>query len=265
MTKKDIWDLITGIKLSFISIVEKNYSTVNDKSSGSILDPQMVKLKKNALESVNSLCSSIAYKLDLVSHRLQAIKTFDWSILHNFDYHKSQSQEAKVKQNLYEGKLIISCAEKEIMEDYIFSEISAFFSNISGIIDNISIILRECYRLDVSELALFKNVYAKLEKGKLKDFLHKYVVSDYNFGGMRIVRKACEHRDLTQIFPYSKHAGLGSRYLDLGKPFVNCEGIKFDNSEDSKIDAYCDSLFNKVCEFLRGLANVLSELASIKE
>lgn len=39
MTKKDIWDLITGIRLSFISIVGENYSTVNDKSSGSILDP----------------------------------------------------------------------------------------------------------------------------------------------------------------------------------------------------------------------------------
>lgn len=238
-------------------VIDEKYAS-SSESQESIRGVEREELKKEAVSSVKDLCSSVINKIELLNYKLLAIKSFDWDKLHNFKYHQNPTiHNNRVAQELRDGTFVILCSDKEIMEQFIFTEITSFFSNVSGIIDNVALLIRYSFRLDIkNNMILLNDVYERLSDGSLKDFLKNYTKDKYNFWGMRDIRTACEHKVLTSVFLYSEKAGLGTK--DLGVPYINNDIRKPDLPEENRVDIYCGFLYEKICDFLKGLMVALS-------
>ena len=105
----EIRQIVLDIKNYLFSITEKTHIAIVPEK-GSIIDSQREKLKEDAIKSIDSLCDSIIYKMELSSHKLATIKTFDWEIYHNFDYYSEIAKakdggDEKVIQKLHDGAL----------------------------------------------------------------------------------------------------------------------------------------------------------------
>ena len=258
-SKSDLYRIVNEITLSLNHIIEKKYATLQG-SQGSIRDAEREELKKEAIKSVKDLSSSVNNKIELLTCKLMTITSFNWDILHNFKYHQDPSKNNNmVAQSLLDGAFVVLCSEQDTMKHFIFTEIAAFFSNISGIIDNVALLIKYSFRLDFKkDDILLNDVYDLLDDCSVKDFLINYTKEKYNFWGMRTVRKACEHKDLTDVFFYGEKAGLVTR--DLGLPYINSDirNVDPEREEENRIDIYCEFLYEKMADFLRGLAVALS-------
>jgi hypothetical protein len=251
--------IIRDIKFLLYKVIETQYSFPSTEE-GSIRDVQKDVLKKEAEKIVEALTYSIRYKIELLEYKLYTIKTFDWDKYHYFKTHQDDSEDKKVCQTLHGGSFLVSCSNKETMEHFIYSEITSFISNISGIIDNIALLIKHSFGLDIKGDVLLNKVYDQLSNGALKDCLQEYTNDRYNFWGMRKVRKACEHQDLSNVFPYRKPAGLGAK--DLGMPYISSDIKRPDLPEDNRVDIYCEFLHEKICDFLQKFAVALSKSVS---
>lgn len=256
ISNSDLHKIIKEIKPLLCRAIEANYSSP-EAAQGSIGSAQKEELKKEVVEIVGALTYSVSYKIELLAYKLLTIKTFDWDKYHYFKVHQDSSKDRKVCQELHGGLFLVSCGDKETMEQFIFTEITSFFSNIGGIIDNTALLIRHSFLLDIKGMVLLDKVYDHLKEGALKDFLQEYTKDKYSFWGMRDVRTACEHHDLTRVFPYNKPAGLGAR--DLGIPYINRDIRKADIPESNRVDLYCEFLHEKICEFIQKFAVALSK------
>lgn len=254
-SNSDLFIILTEIKQLLYRVIDAKFIS-SGSGLGTIIDVQKEELKKEAKKTVENLSCSAIYKVELLAYKLLTIKSFDWSKFHNFKYHQGLSKDKKVCQELHGGLFLVSSSDKETMEHFIFTEITAFFSSISGVIDNVALLIKQAFLLNIEGMVLLNEVYKRTDSGPLKDFLKIYTGDNYHFWGMRYVRTACEHQDLTKVFPYSKRAGLGTR--DLGVPYINEDIRKPDAPEDNRIDIYCEFLHDKMCDFLKGLMVALS-------
>lgn len=257
--KHDLFRAVNEIKISLNQIIEKAYP-IPQESQGSIRDAEREEVKREAIRLVKDLSSSVNNKIELLTGKLMIMASFNWDTLHNFKYHKDPAKNNNmVSQSLLNGEFVVLCSDQDTMKNFIFTEIAAFFSNISGIIDNVALLIKHSFRLDLKkDDILLNDVYDLLNDCPVKDFLINYTKEKYNFWGMRAVRKACEHKDLTDVFLYGEKAGLVTK--DLGLPYINSDirNVAPGREEENRIDIYCEFLYEKMADFLRGLAVVLS-------
>jgi len=257
--KSDLFRIVNEINASLNQVIEKKYP-LPVGSQGSIRDAERQALREEAIQSVKDISSSVNNKIELLTNKLMIITSFNWDLLHNFKFHKHPSKNNNmVAQPLLNGEFIILCSDQDTMSNFIFTEIAAFFSNISGIIDNVALLVRYSFRLEFKkEEIILNDIFDQLGDGPLKVLLSNYTKDKYHFWGMRAVRKACEHKDLTDVFLYGEKAGLGTR--DLGPPYVNnnIRNIITGKEEENRIDIYCEFLYEKMASFLKELKVALS-------
>lgn len=256
---KDLFQTLIEIRQLLFRIIDTKYVSAK-KKQGSIGEAQREEFKKEAKITVEDLCSSIIYKIELLASKLLTIKSFDWDKFHNFQSCRDPKDDNRVCQQLHGGAFVVSCKDKETMEHFIFTEITTFISNIGGVIDNVALLIERAFILDIKGIVLLDKIYDQLSDGPLRDFLKKYTKEKYNFWGMRYIRTACEHQDLTKVFQYGEKAGLGKR--DLKIPYINDDIRKLDTPEENRIDLYCEFLHEKTCDFIQEFAIALSKSSS---
>jgi hypothetical protein len=252
-----IYGKFSGIKGVLHDIIEKVYVS-SDEDKGTMEQAKLIESKKEAVEIIPDFCSAIEQKMELLNYKLQLIKTFDWDKLLNFEKYKSRSDDQGVEQVLQDGKLKIRFFYKETMLNFIYTEISTFFSTINSIIDNIAEILYYTFNLDFNHMRTIQNVAIKLRDGNLKSFIQQRFCDDLGFYGMRNIRKVFEHKNhkaavqvvtITNLFGEDEViiARLNVKLIKVGLP------PELDTLPGGdKIDNYCDFLYKKITEALIG-------------
>lgn len=243
---------IEELEAFFLKSVEDCYTS--DEGGDTIQDEQLQGLKQKAIDSIGCLSFSIKYKLNLLINKLNTIKSFDWQKFHRFEDHKRQSDDNKVVQILHDGDYLISFPEKEIMEFFIYTELTSFFSTLSTVIDNLMLLVKEAFDLDISGTITVWKVYESLEGGSIKEVIGEGLMQDNAVKGMRDIRKTCEHYDHSKVFLFPESPSLGGR--DLGVPHINSELLEFPPEENMPIDRYCENLYRTICDFLEKFSKV---------
>lgn len=263
--------IIREMRASLLTIYEKKSAFLTE--DGTARNAEQEKVREYEKQAIDAFCESILFKIESLSYKLDAIKSFNWDKYHNFEHHLFDTKKTektdndKVRQELQNGKLIILCKDSKTMEYYIFTEIAAFFSNIASIIDNVGYILKYSFRLEIEkeEIKIY-DVHKQIQE-PLKLLLYEHVIKDYTFGGMRDIRTACEHRALTEVFPFSRMRALGDRDLGppsiLGMPYVNDIGTEISKikKENRRLDTYCEYLHRKLCDFLDQLVATVIKIS----
>jgi len=255
----ELVQLIDNIKCQALLIANEKYT-----AAGAVFasDVQREKEKRDAGGAIEGLCRSINYKIRVLSYKLKTIKSFDWGLFHNFSLRQEENREkvpsdekVLVAQKLSEGEIVFACATQDLMEKFIVSEIATFFSNISGVIDNLSLIIDKAFVLRLGEGALLWRVAKELEEGALKKRLEYYAGENYSFWKMRDVRNCIEHRALNQVLIYPTQPSFADK--NVGSLYVSDRIVNLENV-DLRIDLYCEFIHSKLCDFLKEISDSIS-------
>jgi hypothetical protein len=247
------------IKGTLCGIIEGVYSCP-EQDKGTMEQAELTKAKQEAVRTIADFCYAIEQKMELLNYKLQMIKTFDWEKEVNFEKYKSKSDDQSVEQILQDGKLKVRFFYKDTMLNFIYTEISTFFSTINSIIDNIAEILYYTFNLEFNHMRTIKNVATKLEDGNLKSFIQQRFCDDLGFCGMRDIRTVFEHKnhiDAVHIERITRSNLFGGNEKEVIIARVNTSLIKAGLSSElntlpdgDKIDSYCDFLYKKITEAL---------------
>lgn len=254
-----IHNKFTGIKEILCDIIEKVYSCP-DQDKGTMEQAELIKAKQRAMDTIIDFCPAIEQKMELLNYKLQLIRTFDWEKKVNFEEYKKKSDDQAVEQILQDGKLRVKFLHEETMLNFIYTEISTFFSIINGIIDNIAEILYYAFNLGFNHMRTIQNVVIKLEDGDLKSFIQRRFCDDISFCSMRDIRTIFEHKNhIDAIYvDHNKTSNLfGGNEKEVIVAKINVKLIKsrlppeLSNLPDGdKIDNYCRFLFDKITKAL---------------
>lgn len=249
----------SGIKGTLRDVIERVYSCP-DQDKGTMEQARLMEAKQEAIDTIADFCSAIEQKMELLNYKLQLIKTFDWEKDVNFEKYKSGSNDQSVEQILQDGKLKVKFFYKETMLNFIYTEISTFFSTINSIIDNIAEILYYTFNLEFNHMRTIQNVATKLESGNLKSFIQQRFCDDLGFCGMRDIRTVFEHKnhiDAVHIERITRSNLFGGNEKEVIIARVNVSLIRVGLPPElntlpdgDKIDNYCDFLYKKITEAL---------------
>jgi len=218
--------------------------------------------KKIAVEKIKELSSSIEHKLELLNYELQIIRTFDWMKVEEFKQRADVLKKKGETFELQEGKLHFKFFYEEAIVNFIHTEISAFFSTATSIIDNIAEIIYYAFRIDLNGNKVIQRVTERLEEGDLKRFLDSTFCSNHSFYGMRDIRNAYAHKDHKGVVKIDRIitrdligdngkevivARVDSSLIEGGIP---PELASIPNGD--RIDNYCIFLYKKIIEALEG-------------
>lgn len=255
----DIQDLIKKCQPVFLSLIDKYYIP-EEGVNASIVEAE----KNRAKDDIRHLCCAIEHRIELLLYIKDAVKSFDWSKYHRFDFYREESKrvfsEEMVGQRLQDGKIIVKFKHKEGMENFVFINLMSFFSNLTGIIDNLALALKLTFNLKIprDRIITIVRVQREMPDGILKDRLYKHIIADKDFAGILNIRKCCEHVDHSQIFPWSDTArseAVGSRVSSI--PIVRKDLVNIEESSKRQIDNYCEFAYNKLYNFLKSFLTLV--------
>lgn len=257
----DIQDLIRRCEDVFISFIDKYY-IVPKGANASIIEAE----KTTAKAEIGNLCRAIEHRIELLLYIKDIITDFNWEKYHRFYSNKEEAKEASgeemVSQILQKGKIVVNFKHKESMENFVFINLMSFFSILTGIIDNLALVLKLSFNLKIpkEKIITIVRVQGEMPEGELKDKLHKHVIADKDFAGVLNIRKYCEHMDHSQIFPWSdtsRSEAVGSRVSS--EPIVRKDLVNIKEPGKRQIGNYCEFAYNKLYNFLKSyLSSVIA-------
>ena len=256
----DIQDSINKCEDIFVAKVDKYYSVTEGGTSISSLEAE----RNRAKDEIRNLCRATEHRIELLLYIKEMIKDFDWSKYHRFEYYKEESKrtlgEELVCQELQDGKMFIKFKHKESMENFVFINLMTFFSGITSIVDNIALILKYAFNLEIPQDrdATIYRVQQKLPEDTLKKHLHDYVIADKTFAGVLAVRRNCEHRDHSQVFIWTdtqRTEGIGSRVSSV--PLIRKDLVDVEEITKREIPNYCEIAYTKLYNFLKSFFSLV--------
>lgn len=210
--------------------------------------------KSNAKDSIRNLCEAIKQRIGLLLYAKDIISDFDWDRYHHFEAYKEESNEKVVHQELQKREIIIGFKYQRDMDNFIFTNLFTFFSTLTAIVDNLAIILKSSFNLNMEgKTTTIVRVQKKMPDCRLKDELYKGIISNKDFTGILNVRNACEHRDYTQVFLFSdtpRREAIGSE--PSGIPLIREDLlVNTEGPIERQVNNYCEFAYAKLYSFLK--------------
>ncbi len=264
----DIHADLKGLSLRFESIVGDCY-LCPENQKGTPIQAKLLTEQQEATEKIETLCASIEHKIELLNYKLQIIQTFNWGNYYNFQGVSEETGDSRVLQKLQDGKIIISFSHQEAMGSYILTEISAFFSILSSVIDNIAEIMDAAFKLNVRGIITIKKVAPLVTVETLKTILvGNFCEDNHSFYGMREIRKVFEHKDHRHVIivePMGAMSLVGqppketfSCRVDVEKLDQSFTAKMDDHIQDRQLVPYCNFLYSKIKDALKQMVASLS-------
>lgn len=171
------------------------------------------------IQTIKKGFDSIRFRLNICSHILEVINSFEWSKIHQFETLKNETDGKIVTQKLCVENIYFMTREKSSMEWFILTYIYAFFSYLYGIVDNFASITISVFNIPIPRNTGHRVMLKKVPISDYALAFQQNLLDNDDLAQIRKIRVELEHYNLDKAFPF-KPSYLGSAGDDPGAPLL---------------------------------------------